>query len=94
MAGSHISRDSVCAAVSLPCSVSHEGDYQCRADNGHHSLEHTLTLTVLSPPSISGLNSVTTVQGEYSLALHCTAHGKPRPSIHWAKLGNRSATRG
>ena len=71
-------------------SLTDEGEYQCRAVSDQHRLEHTIRLTVLSPPSITGLNSVTTVQGEYSLALHCTGEGKPRPSIHWYKLQERS----
>ena len=36
-------------------------------------------------------SSVVTVWGEYSAALHCSAHGEPRPSITWAR--RRSAFR-
>ena len=56
------------------------------ADTEEGRLEQTITISVLCPPSLARLNSVTTVQGEYSVALHCTAHGKPRPDITWTRI--------
>ena len=55
-------------------------------DAAGERLEQTITLTVLCPPSLGRVHSVTTVQGEYSVALHCTAHGKPRPDISWSRI--------
>ena len=66
-------------------SVSDQGRYDCHVESGDEVLEHSVQVSVVTVPRVDQVNSVTTVAGQYSVALHCQAHGIPRPSITWSK---------
>ena len=36
-------------------------------------------------PVVEKMNSVKTVSGVYSVALHCSAQAQPRPAITWTR---------
>jgi len=67
-------------------SFADEGRYKCTSNNGFHQLEYTVSIQVVTPPVVDTVNSVVAVLGDYSAALHCSAHARPPPNIVWTKV--------
>ncbi|XP_063600047.1 hemicentin-1-like [Penaeus indicus] len=76
-----------------PVGPEHAGNYTCFANNEAGSANHTLTLTVQTPPWVEvGQTRKVVVSGE-SATLECKAGGVPAPSITWLK-GHQVVNRG
>ncbi|KAG8556198.1 hypothetical protein GDO81_017962 [Engystomops pustulosus] len=62
------------------------GDYTCIATNDAGVLEHTITLSLQTPPIIRIHPINVTVDAGATVVLNCQAEGKPEPDIAWSRV--------
>nr|XP_033816119.1 hemicentin-1 isoform X1 [Geotrypetes seraphini] len=63
------------------------GDYKCIAANEAGVVEHSVTLTLQSPPTITVEPVEMIADAGTTVVIHCQADGEPPPTIEWSRQG-------